>query len=107
VVVPFPVAPFLFQLCLWPIRTSSVSVSVSLSLSRARARARNADMSATGVAWQRAVAMSSDAVAEARKGRLKQRYDNEFRLVAGSAPPPPLASSSISLVLDWSCMSCR
>jgi hypothetical protein len=29
--------------------------------------------------------MSSDAVA-ARKGRLKQRYDNEFRLVAGSAP---------------------
>lgn len=28
--------------------------------------------------------MSSDAVAEARKGRLKQRYDNEFRLVAGS-----------------------
>lgn len=43
-------------------------------------------MSAAGVAWQRAVAMSSDAVA-ARKGRLKQRYDNEFRLVAGSAPP--------------------
>jgi hypothetical protein len=38
-----------------------------------------------GVACQRAVAMSSDAVA-ARKGRLKQRYDNEFRLVAGSAP---------------------
>jgi hypothetical protein len=36
-----------------------------------------------GVFWQqRAVAMSSDAVA-ARKGRLKQRYDNEFRLVAG------------------------
>ncbi|KAF8693255.1 hypothetical protein HU200_038638 [Digitaria exilis] len=30
--------------------------------------------------------MSSDAVAAARKGRLKQRYDNEFRLVAGSVP---------------------
>lgn len=29
--------------------------------------------------------MSSDAVA-ARKGRLKQRYDNEFRLVAGCVP---------------------
>ena len=29
---------------------------------------------------------SSDAVAAARKGRLKQRYDNEFRLVAGSVP---------------------
>ncbi|AQK71311.1 nudix hydrolase 12, mitochondrial isoform X1 [Zea mays] len=44
-------------------------------------------MSATGVLWpQRAVAMSSDAVAEARKGRLKQRYDNEFRLVAGCVP---------------------
>jgi hypothetical protein len=46
-----------------------------------------------GVACQRAVAMSSDAVA-ARKGRLKQRYDNEFRLVAGSAP-------SRSLPLDF------
>nr|ACG30412.1 nudix hydrolase 13 [Zea mays] len=44
-------------------------------------------MSATGVLWpQRAVAMSSDAVAEARKGRLKQRYDKEFRLVAGCVP---------------------
>nr|CAB3449895.1 unnamed protein product [Digitaria exilis] len=30
--------------------------------------------------------MSSDAVAAARKGRLKQRYDNEFRLVAGCVP---------------------
>ncbi|CAD6250879.1 unnamed protein product [Miscanthus lutarioriparius] len=40
---------------------------------------------AGGVACQRAVAMSSDAVA-ARKGRLKQRYDNEFRLVAGCVP---------------------
>ncbi|XP_066318509.1 nudix hydrolase 12, mitochondrial-like isoform X4 [Miscanthus floridulus] len=38
-----------------------------------------------GVACQRAVAMSSDAVA-ARKGRLKQRYHNEFRLVAGCVP---------------------
>ncbi|CAD6244410.1 unnamed protein product [Miscanthus lutarioriparius] len=38
-----------------------------------------------GVACQRAVDMSSDAVA-ARKGRLKQRYDNEFRLVAGCVP---------------------
>ncbi|XP_066327546.1 nudix hydrolase 12, mitochondrial-like isoform X1 [Miscanthus floridulus] len=38
-----------------------------------------------GVACQRAVPMSSDAVA-ARKGRLKQRYDNEFRLVAGCVP---------------------
>ncbi|PAN06227.1 hypothetical protein PAHAL_1G247200 [Panicum hallii] len=33
-----------------------------------------------------AEAMSSDAVAAARKGRLKQRYDNEFRLVAGCVP---------------------
>nr|CAB3446721.1 unnamed protein product [Digitaria exilis] len=30
--------------------------------------------------------MSSDAVAAARKGRLKQRYDNEFRLIAGCVP---------------------
>ncbi|AQK52765.1 hypothetical protein Zm00014a_002973 [Zea mays] len=31
--------------------------------------------------------MSSDAVAaSSRKGRLKQRYDNEFRLVAGCVP---------------------
>ncbi|CAN6251701.1 unnamed protein product [Urochloa humidicola] len=29
---------------------------------------------------------SSDAVTAARKGRLKQRYDNEFRLVAGCVP---------------------
>jgi len=29
---------------------------------------------------------SSDAAAAARKGRLKQRYDNEFRLVAGCVP---------------------
>jgi len=29
---------------------------------------------------------SSDAAAAARKGRLKQRYDNEFRLVAGVVP---------------------
>ncbi|RCV06583.1 hypothetical protein SEVIR_1G177500v4 [Setaria viridis] len=40
----------------------------------------------SGVACDCAAAMSSDAVAAARKGRLKQRYDNEFRLVAGCVP---------------------
>jgi hypothetical protein len=41
-----------------------------------------------------AEAMSSDAVAAARKGRLKQRYDNEFRLVAGSVPSAFLVGCS-------------
>lgn len=54
----------------------------------------------SGVACDCAAAMSSDAVAAARKGRLKQRYDNEFRLVAGSVPLPFYDYSGLSLNLN-------
>ncbi|WVZ75224.1 hypothetical protein U9M48_023303 [Paspalum notatum var. saurae] len=45
------------------------------------------DCSAAAAAAAAAAAMSSaDAAVAARTGRLKQRYDNEFRLVAGCVP---------------------
>ncbi|KAL6634462.1 hypothetical protein ACP70R_027133 [Stipagrostis hirtigluma subsp. patula] len=46
----------------------------------------------SGLVFERAAAMSSSSssssgkVAAARKGRLRQRYDNEYRLVAGCVP---------------------